>query len=124
MKDLSRIGHYLTLLFDSKGKGYAYILLFNKRWKLIDTVRLKKNGRTEQYTIDEIIDKSIKRSSASAFVIAHNHYGNPPIPSGDDIHSTAILRRRYESSDVLFYEHFIISGAEYKTLIHEEGFYP
>ena len=112
----SAIGYYLIHHMFGEEAGYACLLLLDSKIRLKKTVCLRHRHGEVRERIVAIIDREIKQFDSGYFVIAHNHYNNPLVPSPEDIFTTDMLIRRFSDGKIRFLEHYIISGSDYITL--------
>ncbi len=116
----SAIGYYLTQLMLDEGAGYACLLLLDDSLHLKKAVCLKHGHGEIRESIGSVIARESSQLGSGYFVIAHNHYNKPLIPSPEDLFTTDMLRRRYADGNIHFLEHYIISGTDYITLSDTE----
>lgn len=92
--------------------GSAYAFFLNSRRRCIRTERLCENGirMTDSYT--DCIKQAALRDGAAYFIVAHNHVGEPLVPSPDDLQLTMLLDDLAEGElkgKCIFLGHYITS---------------
>lgn len=109
----SAAGYYASRLMKDSPRGYAYVLLLDRKSRVRRAVCVKKGG-TDTDLVSEI-EKALAGRDFSSFIVVHNHLGNPTTPSSEDIAVTDYLMKKYPS---LFAGHYVTSDFDY-TLINQ-----
>ncbi|MDD4126043.1 MAG: JAB domain-containing protein [Eubacteriales bacterium] len=71
---------------------------------------------TARFRIKDITETAFRTDSPKV-VIAHNHPGGSPIPSGTDLDTTWRIRDSLASNSIELIEHFIVGGENYTPVI-------
>ena len=116
-----QIGYYFCMRSMMREKGWACLVLLDKRRRILNTFNLKIRGVPTALTVTEEIDRAISiEERAKYFLIVHNHKDNPTDPSVADILTTNAIIDRYRDSRVKFIGHVITSDLDY-TFIDADG---
>ncbi len=101
---------FLCALFVGTDNEKAYLLLFSNSRRLI-SCRCLSEGYcvANTLTMRDISHSSIGSNAAYA-ILVHNHPGGKPIPSGEDLATTNIVRSTLRTNGVTMLEHFIVAG--------------
>lgn len=114
------IGYALTHLMYAAKDGFACAVLLDKKRRHLCTVSLKRHGKMAEETVLELIERAVDEYCASFLVIAHNHRDDVLRPSGADLITTELVRKRFFGDKVTFLDHFIISGNRWDTVMNKK----
>ena len=115
--DVSTVGQYLVNRYMGVTQETVCVMLLNNRYELIDCVDVFQGSVNSVGITPRMIIELAYRKDASMVILAHNHPGGVPIPSRDDVQTTASLRQALSIAGVRLLEHFIIAGNRYGTMI-------
>lgn len=100
-----------------------WMLLLNKNCKVLHKERIT-SGSIDGVLIDNkaIIKKALIKN-ATGIIIAHNHPGGNPKPSGSDIKLTDQLHKACDYMGLDLVDHIILTEREYYSFTEEETIY-
>ena len=101
---------------------YGMALFFSKNGTLLGECPLQNGEYVFSNKFYDIILDSASRLGAASFILAHNHVTGRPTPSSADAATTASVERYFEGREVVYADHFIVSGADYTTM-KTDGFW-
>ncbi len=86
----------------------------NRKLKSVDVI---SEGTVSQTPVfySKVIDMALKNKTSTVF-IAHNHPGNNPNPSHNDIEDTKELANYLEKSGIELIDHIVCSGQEFVSM--------
>ena len=105
----AQIEDYLIDLYSGLGVECVYMMLFDNALRLIDCVKVSEgtvNGAN--VPLRNMIETALLKH-ASAVVVAHNHPGGLPVPSGEDIEVSQMMERAFSLMDIPLLEHFVVA---------------
>ena len=111
-----KTGAYLVLRFYGMKEEYGMALFFSKNGTLLGECPLQDGKYVFSNKFYDIILDSASRLGAASFILAHNHVTGRPTPSSADAATTASVERYFEGREVVYADHFIVSGADYTTM--------
>ena len=86
----------------------VYIIMFNKKNKYIDCVKISE-GRLDSTSFSPlIIAKTVNDNKASKIILAHNHPSGDPTPSMNDIDSTKKLEKMFDGIGIKLIDHYVV----------------
>lgn len=119
---LEKIGEYAVKLFIGVSVEKMYIMLFDNKMMLLDTVMLSEGSLNSVHVPPRtIVEKAIKKNAAS-IVIIHNHPSGTTYPSDDDTNYSRFLKNLLSSVGINMIDHIIVCGRFYRPVFEgEEG---
>ena len=111
-----KIGNYLIPLFMNCSVEKTYILLFNGKLELLDTIFICEGSINSTSFSPKAVVESVISHKAAGFVMAHNHPSGLAIPSSNDIELTTQINYICEHLDINFLEHFVVAGNKYTPI--------
>lgn len=119
---LDAIGEYLIAKFLGETVEVVYMLLFDNKMELIDTVRVHEGSvSSASVSIRKMAEIALSRRAATV-VVAHNHPKGLPMPSPEDINVTRTLKEALSVLEIELYDHFIVAENKYSTVLHPMQF--
>lgn len=112
-----KIGNYLIPLFMNCSIEKTYVLIFNGKLELIDTLFICEGSiNSTSFSPRSVVEKVIS-NKAAGFVLAHNHPSGLAIPSTDDIELTSQMNYICEHLNINFLDHFVVAGNTYTPIL-------
>ena len=110
------VAHYLAPLFAGQERELAYVLFFDNGMHMIDCFPVG-NGTASGVllSVRRIAERAYSKQAAAA-VLAHNHPGGDPDPSGEDVRVTVRLREALGLLEVPLLEHIIFGARNYAVV--------
>jgi DNA repair protein RadC len=123
LNGLPQASHFLRSLFLGRHHEYCYLLLLRKNRYLI-RARLMQSGTINSVPFypRNILEVALA-NDADAVVLAHNHPGNIPEPSPDDIAATYELINALRPMEIPLLDHLIFTN-DTVVSIRENQFVP
>lgn len=112
----SSAGYILTFMMRAVGAGAVCAMLLDHRRRFVKFVYMRRGREELHESMEELIIRECAQLDVAYFIIAHNHFSGPLVPSPEDIFTTDMLRRRFSGRSPEFLEHYIVSGFGYITL--------
>ncbi|MBP5245846.1 MAG: hypothetical protein K6D98_03040 [Clostridiales bacterium] len=110
------IGAYFTKLFRYETVEKLYLLLFDKKGKIVKKVLVAEGDVSQAQTnMKVIIENSVSRRAYSA-AIAHNHPSGILHPSIEDRTLTVIVEQQLSLLGIHFIDHYIIADGKYEGI--------
>ena len=106
------VADFLRLQLGHEKVEITLALFLNQRNQLIGQSELGRGTVAENTVYVREVVKQALDAHASALIIAHNHPGGTPEPSGADIAFTRRLREALDLVDVRLLDHFVITAKE------------
>lgn len=121
---LDDVGKYLVRLFYGLTDEYVYLVLLDADGSLLNTTQVCKGGVNSVALDMRKIVSTAFNYNAAGIIIAHNHPGNCPYPSDEDLINTRKIVKFLNMNGLELTEHFVVSGGEYtgilaKSLVHK-----
>ena len=108
IKNISQLYEYLLFKNHTLCEERLTILLLNSRNHLIRE-EIVANGTANRVIFHhQMIIRHIVDSSATAFILVHNHQSGDPTPSQDDIEHTQELNEICNKLSISFHDHIIV----------------
>lgn len=109
---------YLRDLFIGVRNERVYMLLFDNGMNLQDTVLLAEGAvNSTAITYQTVAEQALFHRS-SGVILAHNHPGGIPVPSGSDLEVTRNVDNVLSAVGVRLIEHVVIADHSYELIIH------
>ncbi len=109
---------YLRDLFIGVRNERVYMLLFDNGMNLQDTVLLAEGAvNSTAITYRTVAERALFHRS-SGVILAHNHPGGIPVPSGSDLEVTRNVDNVLSAVGVRLIEHVVIADHSYELIIH------
>ena len=90
-----------------------YILALNSKNELLATEPVQKGSVNRTAVFPRLVVEAIVKHHATAVILAHNHPGGDPNPSGADRQLTRKLKKILNDLDIHVHDHIIIAGPHY-----------
>ena len=119
--DNDKIGSMLVSYFDKKTENELIAIAVDNEKKLFAYERLFESDFSSAAIRGERIIEFVKRSGASAVILAHNHPYGPSLPTDGDIATNGMVNRALESLGVLYLNHYVISGNSYYPVMYNKS---
>jgi len=109
----SAVNEYLLALLGGQSIEKIQLLFLNSANKIIGDCEIE-SGTINKSVVQprKFIEKAIQKGAASV-IMAHNHPGGSLRPSQNDIETTKTLKTSFETVEIDFLDHIIISGKDY-----------
>lgn len=115
--DAKCLGDYLVKRYAGVTKETVLLLCLSSSGELINEIKICEGSvNSASFGVRTIIEAAVK-TKASAVVLAHNHPKGKAVPSSDDIWTTRTLSKAVELSGIEFYDHFVVAGNEYASIL-------
>ncbi len=111
-----KTGTYLVLRYFGMEEEYGTALFFSKNRMLLGEQALQKGSYVFSNEFCDLILETGSDLGAASFILAHNHVKSSPTPSEADTATTGKIEEFFSRRDLVFADHFIISGSDYTTL--------
>lgn len=116
IEDIESSGEYLTKLYIGEESERCYMLIFNEKGKMTNTVDVDSGDVSSVYFSPRIIMDIAVKYGASSFILAHNHPTGTTEPSPQDVMLTRRLHEVFEIMGIPMRAHIIVSGSEYSVV--------
>ena len=111
-----KIGNYAARLFIGASVEKLYVMLFDNKMMLLDTVKIAEGAVNSVSAPARVyVEKAFKKNAAS-IVLIHNHPSGLPNASDDDICYTHNLKSVLKGVGIDLIDHIIVSGKYYKPI--------
>ncbi len=122
LKEMDDIGKYCCRYFANKPKESLIAILVNAQSELIKTCVIS-HGTVDTTAMfnREIVECALKHK-ANGVILAHNHPGNNPHPSKEDVAATMKIDRVLSDMDIVFIDHFVCAGDVYNSMRYRNLF--
>ena len=97
----------------------AWVLLMNRRLRLVKAVRISHGGLTETAVDVRIILREALLAGATVLTLVHNHPSGNAHPSGEDNRITQSLKRACETMRIYLVDHVIVTDGRYYSYAEE-----
>ena len=114
--DIESSGEYLTKLFIGAESEQCYMLIFNEKGKMTNTVEVDTGDVSSVYFSPRILMDIAVKYGASSFILSHNHLTGSTEPSTQDIMLTRRLCEVFDIMGIPMRAHIIVSGSEYRVI--------
>jgi DNA repair protein RadC len=114
--DIESSGEYLTKLFIGAESEQCYMLIFNEKGKMTNTVEVDTGDVSSVYFSPRILMDIAVKYGASSFILSHNHLTGSTEPSTKDIMLTRRLCEVFDIMGIPMRAHIIVSGSEYRVI--------
>jgi DNA repair protein RadC len=104
--------HFLRLAVARPDKELFYAVFLSSEYQLITHKRIAEGSLREVKVYPRELIKLTLDYNAAAVIIAHNHPGDSPRASHEDIKLTQHLKKALEYIDVSLLDHMIITSCE------------
>jgi len=116
-ESLDDVGKYLVRLFYGLTDEYVYLVLLDTDGSLLKTIQVCKGGVNSVSLDMRTIVSACFNYNAAGIIIAHNHPGNCPYPSDEDLINTRKLVKLLSMNGLELTEHFVVSGGQYTGIL-------
>ena len=111
------VATFLFPYFVGQTRERAYLLLFDNGMHLLDCFHVGDGSVSSvMMSVRRIAERAYAKQAAAA-ILAHNHPGGLPVPSGEDVRVTNQLRDALELLEVPLIEHFVFTDTEYAPIL-------
>ena len=117
---LEKIGNYAVKLFIGASVEKLYVMLFDNKMMLLDTIKLAEGAVNAVSVPPRIIVEKAFKKNASSIVLIHNHPSGLPLPSDEDTRFSRRLKDLLMGMDINFIDHIIVSGKFYRPIFEGE----
>lgn len=122
LKEIDDIGRYCCRYFANKPRESLIAILVNAQSELIKTCVISYGTvDTTAMFNREIVECALKHK-ANGVILAHNHPGNNPHPSEEDVTATMKIDRVLSDMDIILIDHFICAGDVYNSMRYRNLF--
>lgn len=115
--NLEELKDNLKVLFKNKLEENILLITINSKNKIISSEFLNPGKNDKIYFDIPAIIKQAVAQNAAKIIIAHNHPGDSPEPSNEDIINTNELKKTLNKLDIKLIDHFILSDNEIFSFI-------
>ena len=121
LDDVLKMKEFLIHTYYGETKEIVYALFLNNKYELISIDKVFEGSvNSAQVNMRKLTELIFKRNAA-AFVLAHNHPDGSPIPSMEDIDTTNILIDTFNTLEIPFIEHFVVTDTACTPIIRNTG---
>ena len=114
---VAEIGDFFVRRFMGGEKETVYLMLLDNRYALLDCVKVYEGSvNSVAVTPRKLIELAYHAHAAMA-VLAHNHPFGLPVPSKEDIDTTALIKTAFDTMGVTLLEHILVAGESYVPLL-------
>ena len=115
---LTDIGEYLVRKYVGVTKEIVYMLMLDSKRCVIGFEKVYEGSVCSAgVSVRSMAESALKRH-ARAVVIAHNHPNGLAIPSPDDIAVTRNMKAAFDTLEIQFINHFIVSDNKYCVIMN------
>jgi DNA repair protein RadC len=104
---------YLSSVLGTMRNEVFCILALNSANSLIAMEQIQKGSVNRTAVIPRQVAEACLKHRATAVILAHNHPGGDPTPSGADRQLTRKLKRTLADLDIQVHDHIIIAGTSH-----------
>ena len=119
LNTLRETGRYLVSKYITETIESPFLLLLSADYSLIACERLASGSVNTSPILSRQIIQLALAHNASLAILAHNHPGGVPTPSGADIAMTHFVEQALAAVDVELVEHIIVAGTDYEPIKHQ-----
>ena len=114
--DYKDMGEKLILRFASLDHEEVFAMFFNNSLSPSgETVLHQGDINSAGFSLRKLADAAV-RYQASFVLLAHNHPRGMPIASGDDLHTTNVIRSFLGQMNVTLIDHFIVAENRFSSI--------
>lgn len=111
---------YLCALLCEEKREVVYALYYSASGTLLDAEKILNGNIGDcRAQIQELLTGALRRE-ARGVLLAHNHPGRSPEPSGEDVEITIWIRERLRELHMELLEHVVVSGDAYRCILSEQ----
>lgn len=115
---VEEVGDYFVRRFAGENSETVQLLLLDNARNPIDCVRVYEGSVNAVAITPRMLIEIALAHRASFAVLAHNHPGGMPIPSGDDLTTTRNMRDAFSAVGIPLLEHILVAGGVYTPILH------
>ena len=112
---VQKIGSYAVRLFVGASVEKLYVMLFDNKMMLLDTVKIAEGTINEIKAQPRIIVEKVFQKKASSIVLIHNHPNGTAYPSEADLKYSRYLKDLLSTMGIELVDHIIVSGRFYRS---------
>ncbi len=110
---MTKLIEYLQIQLGNKKNEVLFVILFNAKNEILDTMQLCEGTVTRTAVFPrKIVEKALKKR-ATSIIIAHNHPDGVAEPSDDDVKITQEIKNVLALVEISLQDHIIISDKDY-----------
>ncbi|MBO4391786.1 MAG: DNA repair protein RadC [Clostridia bacterium] len=110
------IGKYFTKLFRHETVEKLYLLLFDKKGRIIKKVTVAEGDVSQAQANMKVIIENAASKSAYSAAIAHNHPSGILHPSIEDETLTVVVEQQLSLLGIHFIDHYVIADGKYSGI--------
>ena len=108
---------YIQPRFLNRNLETVFVLCLDAKCKPICCKMLGEGSvNSASVSIRKIVETALN-ANATTVILAHNHPGGLPIPSGEDVETTLRIERALKAVEIILAEHFVFADGEYMPII-------
>ncbi len=115
---LTDIGEYLVRKYVGITKEIVYMLMLDGKHCVIGFEKVYEGSVSSAGVSVRGMAESALKKHAAAVVIAHNHPNGLAIPSPDDLTVTRNMKAAFDTLEIQFLNHFIVSDNKYCAIMN------
>lgn len=115
--DFDSVGEFLVRQYRLLDKELVYLLLFDNSRRMFGVHQIHEGSVNSAMVVHQKIAKLALMRNAAGIVLAHNHPGGVPIPSGDDTRTTRALGALFSALGIPLLDHYVVAGNRYYGIV-------
>ena len=112
---------YLRAHLGSERNEVFCVLALDSQNKLIAAENIQKGSVNRTAVFPRLVAEASLKHRATAVILAHNHPGGSPVPSGADRQLTKKLKNMLLDLDIVVHDHIIVAGLDQYYSFAENG---
>ena len=120
MDNVEKLGRMLVSRYRGVNVETVYLLLLDNAYRMISMEKVHEGSvNSAQISMRRLAELALVNNAAMV-VLAHNHPSGLPIPSSEDIHTTASLSLMFDQIGAPMLEHIVVAGEGYTPIIYDQ----
>lgn len=121
LNTVSQVKSYCQSLFSSDTEEKLYLICLDPRLK-VKACTLIATGTVNGIMMSprQIAEEAV-RQRATGVILTHNHPSGNPVPSGEDIQFTCLVRQALNALEIRLYDHIVVGDTCESVRDYENG---
>ena len=108
---------YLRALFVNEAREVVYLLSLDREGRVTHSDRVGDGTVNRLGIVPRRLLEIASRRGAAAVIIAHNHPGGAPEPSGEDIATSAAIKNSLDTAGIKLLCNYVVSDEEIRSFL-------
>ncbi len=120
MTTVDEFDSFFQLYYIGETTERVAVVCLDSIGQVLKTTKLGKGNSNESFFNMQELFQFIMDSKANEIVIAHNHPGNNPFPSEEDIKTTEKIKAGVDALGIHLKDHFIVTESRCHSMLRDE----